>query len=236
MLAPLIAALVVTGPLPGQAAASVGLRVYFVRHAETVANLTGRYNADTVDRFSERGERQVADFTERLGHLRFDAICVSPMPRAIRTVAPYLQRVGRQAVIWPELAECAYQKDRDAPPSRELSRGLVVRAPVSVSELFRVPAESNRSFECANYADGVAQIQLLVERLRQEFGGSGRTVLLVGHSIAGSRFFEMLLGLEPRGRFAVANAEISCLEQTANGSFRLVQLNGKLQPRTAVAQ
>jgi len=205
------------------------LRVYFARHAETIANATGRYDASTIDRLSIKGEQQVVDLTRRLDGHRFDAICVSPMLRAIQTVAPYLKDANMQAEIWPELAECAFQKNRNLPPSPTLARGLVVRAPASFRSLIRVPAEGNRTFECANYADGLAQIRLLVKRLRMEFGGSNKTVLLVGHSIAGSRFIELLLGKEPRGRFAIANAEISCVEQLADGSFRLVELNGKVQ-------
>ena len=80
--------------------------IYFVRHGETIANATGAYNSRTIDTFSALGEKQVAFFNNQIKNRRFDAIVVSPSPRALRTIAPYLRANNLKATVWPELYEC----------------------------------------------------------------------------------------------------------------------------------
>src|SRR5262245_58487266 len=82
-------------------------RIGFVRHGETVANKTGVYNSKNLNVFSDGGEQQVERLTQRLKAMpKFDAICVSPIPRALNTLVPYLRDTGRKAEVWPSLAEC----------------------------------------------------------------------------------------------------------------------------------
>jgi len=206
----------------------LGLRLYFVRHAETVANASGKYNSQTIDRLSTRGEQQVARLTGELLAMSLDTICVSPMRRAIETVRPYLERTKAVAELWPELAECCHQKVRGSQPSPKLPRGPEIAVANELRSSLRIDPTDRHTYEPANYADGIALVRRAAERIRRELSGSGRTVLLVGHSLAGSRLIEMLLGWEPRGRFTIANAEISHLNQVEDGTFELVELNGKV--------
>ena len=63
----------------------------FVRHGETVANATGRYRDSTLNTFSERGKKGVEALTGQLqAEPAYARILVSPAPRALRTIAPYL--------------------------------------------------------------------------------------------------------------------------------------------------
>ena len=88
-------------------AAKVGFDLVFVRHAETVANATGQYSSSTIDRFSSLGESEVKTLTTKLEKEPFfDRIFVSPSPRALRTIAPYLRATHQRATIWPLLYEC----------------------------------------------------------------------------------------------------------------------------------
>jgi broad specificity phosphatase PhoE len=201
-------------------------RLYFARHGETVANATGHYGAETVDRFSVAGERQIAQLADELSSLEIEEVCVSPMLRAINTALPYLRRGQRTATIWPELAECCHQRDHRAPPSERLPRGGAITVPAHASQWFTTES-GVRTFDPANYADGLAQVHLAAARVRAEFGRSGKNVLLIGHSLAGTRLLEVLLGIEPRGRFAIANAKVSSLLQRSDGSYLLESLNGK---------
>jgi broad specificity phosphatase PhoE len=210
-----------------QADQRVVLDLYFVRHAETKANATGVYTSKLTNLFSRRGEQMVAELTAKLRKLHFDRICVSPMKRAENTIYPYLKLSHSTAQVWPELAECCNQKARGAAKSAELPRGSEITVPADVAEYIRVPARDNRWVEPANYADGMTQVSLLVSRIRREFGFSHKKVLLVGHSLAGSRMIEMLLGMEPNGRTNIQNAAITHLQQLEDGSFRLVELNGQ---------
>jgi len=195
-------------------ARAFGLRLYFVRHAETLANATGKYNSQTIDRLSARGEQQVARLTRELLGMSLDTICVSPMRRAVDTIRPYLEESKLVANVWPELAECCHQKVRTAEPSPHLPRGAEIAPVGEARRLMRIDAADRYTYEPANYADGIALIRLAVQRINREFGASNRS--------------EMLLGWEPRGRFAIANAEISRLNQVEDGTFELIQLNGRV--------
>src|SRR5579862_3609661 len=77
----------------------------FVRHGETQANATGRYDSHTLNSFSPRGQQEVAELAGKLP-ARFDRILVSPSTRAMATIAPYLRKTHQTAVIWPLLYEC----------------------------------------------------------------------------------------------------------------------------------
>lgn len=200
--------------------------IYFARHAETVANAGGHYNSATVDQLSSKGLSSLPVLTEELSSLQIDEIRVSPMRRAMITVLPYLQAAQRTAVIWPELAECCYQRNRAVPPSTNLPRGGNVLVPAGEERWFLAESGAH-TYEPANYADGLAQIRLAAERIRTEFGGSGKNVLLVGHSLAGSRLLELLTGRPPQGHLAIINAKVSSLQANVDGSFHLATLNGQ---------
>ena len=95
--------LVVAILLCGVAAAQAGgLDIYFVRHAETMANASGVNTSGNSNMFSEKGNEQVGALTRELNAMRFDAILVSPAERAINTILPYLKESGQKGIIWPE--------------------------------------------------------------------------------------------------------------------------------------
>jgi broad specificity phosphatase PhoE len=215
--------------------AAHGLDVYFVRHAETVANATGRYAADTIDRLSTRGTAQLPPLTRTLQQYRFDAIRVSPFRRAMATIAPYLDASGATAEVWPELAECCSERPRTNQPSTDVPRGGRIEIDQPFAKMFRLPEPEARLYRPRSYADGLAQVYDLRDRLVREFGGSGKTILLVGHSLAGTRLIDLLLDREPVGHLPIDNAEVTHLQQRADGSFVLVELNGKRVARRARA-
>lgn len=200
--------------------------IYFARHAETVANATNHYNSATVDQLSSKGQSSLSALTEELRSLQIDEVRVSPMHRAMTTVLPYLQAAQRTATIWPELAECCYQRNRDVRPSTHLPRGGNITVPTGEEQWFLVEPGA-RTYDPANYADGLAQIRLAAERVLAEFGDSGKNVLLVGHSLAGSRLLELLTGRPPQGHLEIINAKVSSLQANVDGSFHLATLNGK---------
>jgi broad specificity phosphatase PhoE len=171
-------------------------QLVFVRHCETVANATGRYQTSTLNAFSQKGLTQAAQLTAQLQRSSFDAILVSPSPRALKTVAPYLQRTDQKAEVWPELYECCHQKGaaRQKPPSSTLPLGPQIQWPQTFDGLFSLRQDGGRLIEARNYADGIRQIQMAYRRLLSEYSGSGKTVLIVGHSIQGGKMISLLTG------------------------------------------
>ncbi len=165
----------------------------FVRHGETVANATGRYNSRTIDTFSEVGKAEVQALTKQLlGQASFDRILVSPSPRVLRTIAPYLTATHRKGIVWPLLYECCTgRRPKNAAPSR-FAYGETIRIPKDIAGLFTIEPGHNRYPVAPDYNAGLAQVNASLTEFQARFAG-GR-VLLVGHSGHGGQFLHALSG------------------------------------------
>jgi len=196
--------------------------IYFVRHAETMGNLTHHHSHENDRTLSPAGIRQVENLTRKLDQLQFDYIIVSPKYRVLKTILPYLKKHRLVAEIWPELAECCWQKQRE-PSSGALNRGSQIRLESAMQPYFTF-ADSNDHFSYSThgYGQGMTQITLATDRIRQRFGGTNKRILIVGHYHAGSRILEILQGMEPIGRYQIANTQIAHLQESDTGTFSLI--------------
>jgi len=165
----------------------------FVRHGETVANATGRYNSRTLDVFSTKGQAGVEALTKELiAKPRFELILVSPSPRALRTVAPYLKATRGRALIWPLAYECCTQRrPKNAAPTK-FSYGAKIELPKDVADQFLIETGHDRLPVSPDYDSGLAQVNASVAEFKQRF--AGRRVLVVGHSGQGGQFLHALTG------------------------------------------
>jgi broad specificity phosphatase PhoE len=164
----------------------------YVRHSETVANATGKYNSRTLNTFSEKGEQLIKDLTEKLvKEPTPDSILVSPSERALRTIAPYLRRVHRQAIVSPLLYECCTERPKK-PMAKSFGYGATIKIPADLSGLFVVPKDADRLPAPKDYGEGLAQVRDFTERFQKSFK-SGR-IMLVGHSAMGGLFLKRLTG------------------------------------------
>lgn len=192
----------------------------FVRHAETIANATGRYNSQTLNAISNKGLVQTKTLTNTLLTQNFDDILVSPSPRALKTVAPYLERTGQQAEVWPELLECCHQKGKEKtkPALPQVKLGQAIELPLAFRGLFKFRIGGERYIQAPTYADGRKQVELAKHRLLSKFSGSGKRVLLVGHSINGGKLIAMLTGGKT---IKVENGKPIRLIEVKPGSFAI---------------
>lgn len=165
----------------------------FVRHGETVANATGHYSERTLNTLSAKGEREVAALTRDLLKLpRFDLILVSPAPRVLKTIAPYLRQTHQTAIVWPLLYECCTGKrPKNAHPTR-FAYGERIRIPSDLTGLFQLEPGNDRYPVAPKYDEGLAQVDAAIDEYRRRFS-HGR-VLLVGHSGMGGHFIHALTG------------------------------------------
>ena len=165
----------------------------FVRHGETVANATGHYNGKTLNEFSAKGAAGVSAITrELLSQPRFEAILVSPSPRALKTIAPYLRASHSKALVWPLAYECCTGKrPKDAHPT-SFKWGSAVSIPKDMAGLFFVEAGHDRLPSSPDYNSGLAQVDASLAEFRARFGG--KRVLIVGHSGHGGQFLHALTG------------------------------------------
>jgi broad specificity phosphatase PhoE len=165
----------------------------FVRHGETVANATGHYNARTLNEFSSKGAAGVAAVTKQLlSQPRFDVILVSPSPRALKTIAPYLRATHSRAIIWPLAYECCTgKKPKDAHPT-EFKWGSALSIPNDIANLFIVEKGAGRLPSSPDYNSGLAQVDASLGEFKARF--LGKRVLIVGHSGHGGQFLHSLTG------------------------------------------
>lgn len=206
--------------LCGVPAAALAFDLYFVRHAETMSNATGRHNRDNEQTFSSAGKEQVAALTESLVGVHLDAIVVSPLWRAQHTIVPFLEKSGRTAEIWPELAECCWQKDHDVAPSQDRRRGALI-VPESSLLSCRDEAARYRLDNSENYADGVQRVKQTAALLRQRFAGTSSSVLVVGHYWHGAKLLAEFLGWAETA-VKPGNGQVIHLRQGEDGAFRFV--------------
>lgn len=165
----------------------------FVRHAETVANATGKYNSRTLNAFSVLGNQEIAELTQRLlKEPRFDRILVSPSPRTLKTIAPYLRASGQRATVWPLLYECCTGRRPKGAHATRFSYGGKLVLPPELAPFFRIEPGMDRYPSASDYNAGLAQVAAALEEFRRRF--SGGRVLLVGHSAHGGQFLFGLTG------------------------------------------
>ncbi len=196
--------------------------IYVVRHAETMGNMTHHHSRENDRTLSPEGNRQVAQLTRKLDRFRFDAIIVSPKYRALKTILPYLKKHRMTAEIWPELAECCWQKQRALSAGMPV-RGAQIRLDPAMRPYFTFARADDRfSYHTRGYGQGILQTRMAAERIRTRFAGSGKRILVVGHYHAGSRLIEILQGDKPTGRYNIANTQLLHLREYSRGNFSLL--------------
>ena len=165
----------------------------FVRHGETVANATGVYNSHTIDTFSTKGQYQVDRLTrDLLGEQAYDIILVSPSPRALNTIAPYMKARRKQANVWPLLFECCSMRRPTNAHATSFSYGLKIAVPGNLLPQFTLLQNQFRYPAPKDYNEGLAQVNLSVAEFRRRY--AGKRVLIVGHSGHGGQFLKALTG------------------------------------------
>ncbi len=164
----------------------------FVRHAETVANASGKYNSRTLNEFSDLGNAQITALTRQLlAEPRFDRILVSPSSRAMKTILPYLKISHQTADIWPLLYECCTTRRTTSKPT-SFKFGAKITLSKDQSPFFRILPGMDRLPVAPDYGSGLAQVNGSVAQFRRMFA-TGR-VLVVGHSGHGGKFLKALTG------------------------------------------
>jgi broad specificity phosphatase PhoE len=163
----------------------------FVRHGETQANASGKYNGQTLNAFSAKGQAEVNALTKRLLKERpFDRIYVSPSPRAMKTILPYLKATHKKAIIWPLLYECCTGKRPVGAHATHFAWGAKIQLG-SMAPYFRIMGSETRLPVSPGYNEGLAQVEESVREFKSL--GMGR-ILLVGHSGHGGQFLHELTG------------------------------------------
>ena len=226
--------------------AEAGLKIYYIRHGEVGSNVAQDWASKPKDQwpiyvgksslFTPRGEVQVVNATEKLKLFHYDFIAVSPIWRARQTVLPYLKQTQQRAEIWPELAEfdgfgALLAGSPLPPPSQELlAPGQMISLPEAETNWFTLRPDGRQHYNyqvvgAKSLANAVAVAERTVELIHQQFGGSDKSILLVGHGNSGRLLLEKLLKDDKTWRTALLNTGIWMVEEQADGRFKLRLFN-----------
>jgi len=200
-------------------------KIFYVRHAQTVANETSVYNKKTMTTFSDLGSKQIHIIDTILQNYKFDKIVISPTWRTQNTVYPYLKSTNQKAEIWPELTECCWLKDKNSPPTVSTDSipwgdEIVI---IDSSYFYFKDTTANKDYywDTKNYQDGVVQCRLAADSLKYKFGKKGLTILVVGHSIQGREMIKIMS--DESVKLSNASLKFYLLEQK-DGSFLVKDL------------
>lgn len=204
------------------------LNIYFLRHIQTVANVTNRYNDSTESNYSDYGKSQLKGIPEYLKGYKFDAIIVSPKNRTICTIYPYLKANNLMGEIWPEVAECCWHSSGDTiTPSinRNSCSDIVINDTLQMYFKLREDA-IGKLYPTINYFDGKKQVNDAYNLLKEKYFNTDKTILIVSHALFGARLFEALLN-KPYTEFDIKNAKLNHFIQQEDGTFKMLMYNGK---------
>ena len=166
-----------------------------------------------------------------------DFIAVSPKWRTRHTILPYLEKTNRTAEIWPELEEItvtpyAGSTAPQPPASKDLFfGGKKIDRPVDEQKSFTIrPGTDSRCKPAAEDPqrdiDAAAMAWRAVALIRQRFGGTDKTILIVGHTNAGSNFLHALTASTEKP-FTLLNARLWLAEEQPDGTFKITLANDK---------
>jgi broad specificity phosphatase PhoE len=223
-----------------------GLKVYYIRHAEGGHNVVKDWAlvpreqwpdyVGRADRFTPLGLEQVAKVPEKLKPYTFDFIAVSPLWRTRHTILPYLQAQQLKAEIWPELAEFGglpmtlIGSPHLPAPQTELFTGQEIQVAGNETSYFTLRDDGRREFKLpASSAQAAANLQAILEKnvklIRKRFGGTEKSILLVGHGNNGRQLLRTLTGNPDDAKVGIRNTGIWMVEEQKDGTFKLILLN-----------
>ena len=224
-----------------------GLKIYYIRHIECGHNVEKYWKDVPKDQWppyvgnqnmaTPKGEEQAASVPKKLSKYPIDFIAVSPMWRTRYTILPYLKEHQLKGEIWPELHECPPAKELAFPnlpkPSPIFNAGDEITLPPEQAPYFTFREDGKREYR-VNYqepqysADMQAVLHSILDRIMKGFGGTEKSVLLVGHGSQGTMFLKMLLG-DPSMKLGgyMQNIGVWMVEQQPDGHFKLEMYNDK---------
>jgi broad specificity phosphatase PhoE len=215
-----------------------GLTVYYIRHAETVANIlpVEEITLEASNEFSDLGATQVAELTDWLinsGEVPApDEVLMSPTWRGQNTISPYLVEMDITGEIWPELTEVDDEPITGDPVPVEVEPEEFFTYPVEADNVAYREGASENAFFPESFEEGLSVVMMARDLLLERYSQSGKTLFVVGHAHAGRLLMGLLEGHDmvednPEDyAYALYNTGVTHLEQDPEtGIFELIDSN-----------
>lgn len=141
------------------------ITIWFEPHATSLDNEAGLSSGWNDVDLSEQGLQQSKELAERCKSRKIDAVFVSDMQRAVKTVVPFAEQNTVPVFIDKRLRECDYG-DLTQKPKKEIDEQKIMH----ISSAFP---------NGESYHDCAARVQHFLKYLEDNF--DGKTLLIVGH-------------------------------------------------------
>ncbi|MCD6552281.1 histidine phosphatase family protein [Thermotoga sp.] len=193
------------------------MRLYLIRHGETLWNEKGLWQGITDVPLNEKGKEQARRVAERLK--RVDAVYSSPLLRSFETAKEIAEKFGKEVRIEHDLRECEISLWNGLTVEEALRRYPYEYKKWSVDPNFETKGlESMRSVQ-------KRMVNVVVKIVAQERLNNSSDVVIVSHSLSLRSYICWVLGLplNLHRNFKLDNASLSIVE--IESKPRLVLLN-----------
>lgn len=236
--------------LSAAANSDAGLKIYYIRHGESGANVLDQWKDQPKDRwpsyvgnedaFSPRGEMQVNAVPDKLAKYHFDFIAVSPKWRARQTILGYLKVNNLKGEIWPELEEIstdptqtmALMKANELPkPAPQLFLGEPIKLPKEEHPYFTLRPKALKRYKFREEnpkeydADCIASLQQAIDLIKKRYEEQDKSILLVGHGNSGKLLLHLLTNSTNDTLPAILNTGVWMVEEQPDKNFKLMIYN-----------
>lgn len=192
----------------------MSLRIYFVRHGETVYSQTGSYCGIIDPELTPFGEQMAQDLAATYRSMPWKGIYVSPMRRTVATATPLCEAIGMEMQIREGLKELNYGEWEDRSPDYVKEHFPEDYVQWLTEPAWNPPTAGETSVELASRA-----MPVIAEIQQQHPDGN---VLVVSHKATIRILLCSLLGIDI-GRY---RDRIACL--AASVSVVMFDLHGPL--------
>lgn len=173
-----------------------------IRHAQTDANRAGALSCSETEPLNRQGLKQADQLSAYLATLHFDAVWISPFPRALQSIQPFITANHIDYTVCPELAEGCMNLDHQAPIADDWRTG---------------------PHELSNFR---ARVASTVNRMRTHNGPG--TILMVTHGHFIRELINMLLQAQAYARWPVDNCSETAID--INDTVRVLHVNKRVIP------
>ena len=180
--------------------------LYLIRHGESRGNAGADHSDDPA--LTERGWAQVHLVARALEGEGIEALCASPLTRALETASEIAARLGLRISVWADIAEKWGAGHNVLPRSEVARRWPEVIVPRDMPEQWW-PADLPEEEEAA-----YVRASRVERALRAQFEETAKRVVIVSHGTFGAILMSRFLGAPPCGytRFSQHNCCISLIE------------------------
>lgn len=203
------------------------MKIYFIRHAESVNNHLWHQYRDNTDRqddppLSELGFRQAQALGEFLAdrkeEFNFTRILISPFLRTLQTAAAFEQLYDVPKIVWKPIHEEGGCVATD--PVTRADTGAPGKTRAEIQALFPQYSVSDEIGEegwwnrpiVEPQHERIARAQQVIQTLAQQFGGSRERIALVSHGGFHAKWIDVLINNIRHYNywFETENTSVSC--------------------------